>query len=164
MTGYFESPWTRLEFEEILVAGLPLVIGLIEGASLPSEVSRRLPAGALVRDGVDAAVCAVCELYRRQTAAFAGRHLCQFVPERVEEYRYWAYATYVPALLQPARARNHWCNSFGDHLWVRISPSGDEIQRAIFEALRGEALSRRSISYSRTSSVRWTPFLDHSGC
>lgn len=133
--GYWDSPWTKLEFDEIIANRLLLVITLLDGCPLPGDVARRLPKSALVLDSLEAGVEAVCRLQGRVPVNFSGQALCSFVPDVVESYRFWSYRTIVPHILSPAGV-NHWANGDGDQLWFRTADVRASEEKRICEALR----------------------------
>ena len=83
--GYFQSAWTRLEFEQLIRAGLPTSVACLEGFDLPEDVRNRLPDSMEVHRGVGAAVAALCRRMETTLVPFAGQRLSYLLTQSLAD-------------------------------------------------------------------------------
>jgi len=135
---WFDSPWTRLEFEQILTKRMPMVVALLDGAVLPDTYSRRLSTATVVCEGPGMAAEAVCRQHGRRLIDFAGRPLCSFRRGQFDSGLGLCVRFYRPSWLHPARGfsalspadpaepeESCWRSSSGDELHFHCGPIGD---------------------------------------
>jgi hypothetical protein len=83
--GYFDSAWTRLEFDECVATGRPMTIALLGSASLPEHVRSALPGSCEVHSNLTEALDAICKANGVALAPFAGQRLSCLVSQTLGE-------------------------------------------------------------------------------